>query len=82
MVVVIVILSINYWHSTTQLADLQERVNDLQRTFHDELQLKKELQSNNEMLESRVKKSQETYDTLRQVRNSQSIRPTLSSHVI
>jgi len=66
LVVVIVILSLNYWSASTRLADLQQKDDQLRQTFRDELQLKKELQANNEMLESRVKKSQETYDSLRQ----------------
>ena len=68
LVVVCVILSINYWSASTRLADLQQQDDELRQTFRDELQLKKELQANNEMLESRVKKSQETHDNLRQVR--------------
>ena len=67
--VVIVILSLNYWSASTRLAELQQKEEELRHIFRTELQLKKELQTNNEMLESRVKKSQETYDSLRTVRS-------------
>lgn len=68
LVVVIVILSVNYWHSSTRLADLQQQDEELRERFHELLVAKNQLSAKNEILETKVKENVETYDSLRLVR--------------
>ena len=63
----IVILSFNYWHSSTRLADLQQQDDELRQRFHEVLLTKNQLTAKNEILEMKVKENVETYDALRQV---------------
>jgi len=69
LVVVIVILSFNYWHSSTRLADLQQQDDELRQRFHEVLLTKNQLTAKNEILEMKVKENVETYDALRQIRD-------------
>lgn len=69
LVVVIVILSVNYWHSSTRLADLQQQDEELRERFHELLVAKNQLSAKNEILETKVKENVETYDSLRLIRD-------------
>lgn len=69
LVVVIVILSVNYWYASTRLADLQQQDEELRQRYYEVLLTKNQLSAKNEILETKVKENVETYDTLRQIRD-------------
>ena len=69
LVVVIVILSVNYWHASTRLADLQQQDEELRKRYLEVFLMKNQLSLKNKILETKVKENVETYDSLRQIRD-------------
>jgi len=69
LVVVLVILFVNYWNASTQLQETSTQLEALQLKYRELAAQKQQLESTNGVLESKMKKSEEIYEGIRQAQD-------------